>query len=249
MGSSAKARQAYGYDFDRLAEAHGFIAIYPQGYDGHWNDIKKKGPFAAKLENVDDVGFLHVLVDRLVEDHGADRARVYVTGVSNGGGMTIRLALQAPGFARAYAAVVASVPTPGNLIITPARKPVSMLIMNGTADPLNPWDGGDVELYGVWGNRGPVLSTQESVDYFRVLDELTGAPAMRQLPDRDSDDGTTAECRRWSAPGKRIVELVTIKRGGHAVPHPASQGPRLLGHTNRDFHAADEIWDFFQRAP
>ena len=44
-----------------------------------------KGPYAAKRENIDDVGFLHALVDRLVKDHDADRARVYVTGISNGG--------------------------------------------------------------------------------------------------------------------------------------------------------------------
>jgi poly(3-hydroxybutyrate) depolymerase len=31
-----------------------------------------KGPFAAKTENIDDVGFLHALADRLVQDHEAE---------------------------------------------------------------------------------------------------------------------------------------------------------------------------------
>src|SRR3954447_8006963 len=53
MGTAERARQVYGYDFDRLAEEHGFIAVYPQGYKDHWNDSKKKGPFAAKTENID----------------------------------------------------------------------------------------------------------------------------------------------------------------------------------------------------
>ena len=52
MGTAEQARQVYGYDFDLLAEKHGFIAVYPQGYKGHWNDCKAKGPFAAKVENV-----------------------------------------------------------------------------------------------------------------------------------------------------------------------------------------------------
>ena len=249
MGSPARAREAYGYDFDLLAEANGFIAVYPQGYEGHWNDCRVKGPFAAKAENVDDVGFLHALVDRLVKDHGAARDHVYVTGVSNGGAMTLRLALQTPDFARAYAAVVSNVPAPGNMAITPKRKPVSMLLMNGTADPFVPWNGGDVVLHGVWGNRGAVLSTQASIDYFLALDGLVGPPATTQFPDIDPTDGSTAERRRWIAAGKRNVTLISILGGGHAVPHPEMHGPLLLGNSNRDFHAANEIWEFFQQAP
>ena len=249
MGTGEHARAAYGYDFDLLADQHGFIAVYPQGYEGHWNDCKVRGPFAAKRENIDDVGFLHALVDRLVKDHDADRARVYVTGVSNGGAMTLRLALQTPDFARAYAAVVSSVPTPENMAVTPKNQPVSMLIMNGTDDPFNPWRGGDVVLYGVWGNRGPVLSAQASIDYFRKLAGLEGAPRVTQFPDRDPGDGSTAERWLWSAPGKRSVALYTIKGGGHSVPHPAMHGWRLLGNSNRDIHAANEIWEFFQSAP
>ncbi|MDB6163595.1 MAG: lpqC [Xanthomonadaceae bacterium] len=249
MGSGQQARAYYGYDFDRLADRHGFIAVYPQGYDGHWNDCKVMGPFAAKREHIDDVGFLHALVARLVRDRNADPTHVYVTGVSNGGSMALRLALQAPDFARAYAAVSASVPTPGNMAVTPTDQPVSVLLMNGTGDPFNPWRGGNVVLHGVWGNRGPVLSAQGSIDYFRKLDGLDGAPQVTRFPDRDPGDGSTAERALWSAPGKRSVALYTINGGGHNVPHPAMHGPRLLGNTNRDIHAADEIWDFFASVP
>src|SRR4051812_23955052 len=249
MGSPGRARQMYGYDFDLLAEANGFIAVYPQGYEGHWNDCRVKGPFAAKVENVDDVGFLHALVDRLVKDHGADSSRVYVTGVSNGGAMTLRLALETPEFARAYAVVVSSIPAPGNMAIAPKGRPVSVLLMNGTRDPFTPWNGGDVVLYGIWGNRGPALSAQASIDYFLALDGIAGPPATTQFPDIDTTDGSTAERRRWTGPGKRNVTLISILGGGHAVPHPAMHGPRLLGNSNRDFHAANEIWEFFQQAP
>jgi polyhydroxybutyrate depolymerase len=249
MGTAQGVREAFGYDFDRLADQRGFIVVYPQGYEGHWNDCKLKGPFSAKREDIDDVGFLHALVDRLVKDHHADRSRVYVTGISNGGAMALRLALQTPDFARAYAAVVSSVPTPGNMALTPTRQAVSVLLMNGTDDPFNPWRGGDVVLYGVWGNRGPVLSAQASIDYFRNLAGLDGAPQITQFPDRDPGDGSTVERSLWSAPGKRSVALYTIKGGGHAAPHPATYGRRLLGHCNRDIHAANEMWAFFQSAP
>jgi polyhydroxybutyrate depolymerase len=249
MGTGEQARAAYGYDFDLLADRHGFIAVYPQGYEGHWNNCAVMGPYSAKRENVDDVGFLHALVDRLVKDHDADRARVYVTGVSNGGSMTLCLALRTPDFARAYAAVVASVPAPRNMAGTPKRQPVSVLIMNGTEDPINPWRGGDVVLWPVLGNRGPVLSAQASIDYFRELGGLEGAPQVTRFPDRDPGDGSTVTRSSWSAPGGPRVVLCTVKGGGHAVPHPAMHGRRLLGNSNRDIHAANVIWEFFQSVP
>lgn len=248
MGTGKQAREMFGYDFDRLADQQGLIAVYPQGYEGHWNDCKVRGPYSAKRENIDDVGFLRALVDRLVKDHNADPARVYVTGISNGGSMTLCLALMTPGFARAYAAVVASVPTPDNMVGTPANQPVSVMLMNGTDDPINPWQGGDVVLWPVLASRGPVLSAQASIDHFRKLAGLEGAPRVTQFPDRDQGDGSTAERSLWSGPGKRSVALYTIKGGGHAAPHPEMHGFRLLGHSNRDIHAANEIWDFFQSA-
>jgi polyhydroxybutyrate depolymerase len=189
------------------------------------------------------------MVDRLVKDHHVDRARVYVTGISNGGSMTLRLAFQTPDFARAYAAVVASVPAPENMAVTPKNQPVSMLVMNGTDDPINPWHGGDVVLWPVLGNRGPVLSAPASIDYFRKLAGLEGAPQVTKFPDRDPGDGSTVERSSWSAPGKRSVALYAIQGGGHSVPHPAMHGWRLLGNSNRDIHAANEIWEFFQSAP
>jgi polyhydroxybutyrate depolymerase len=245
MGSGQQAREMFGYDFDLLADRHGFVVAYPNGVEGHWNEAKVKGPFAAKQQNVDDVGFLQALVEQLVERYGVDRSRVYVTGVSNGGSMVLRLALERPDFARAYAAVAASLPTPENMAASESHRAVSMLIMNGTSDPMNPWDGGDVVLHGVWGNRGPVMSTQATIDYFRALAGLDAAADVTVFPDRDATDGSTVERSLWSAPGRPRIALYTIKGGGHDVPHPATYGRRLLGNSNRDIHAASEIWEFF----
>lgn len=245
MGTAQQARQAFAYDFDELADQHGFVVAYPNGVEGHWNEAKVKGPFAAKREHVDDVGFLRTLVDDLGNRYNVDRSRVYVTGVSNGGSMVLRLALETPDFARAYAAVISSVPAPGNMAASPKHQAVSILLMNGTDDPFNPWEGGDVVLHGVWGNRGPALSTQESIDYFRALAGLAGPPQVTEFTDRDSSDGCTVERSLWTAPDKPRIALYTIKGGGHQVPHPATYGRRLLGRSNRDIHAASEIWAFF----
>jgi polyhydroxybutyrate depolymerase len=249
LGDGAQARAGYGYAFDRLADEHGFVVVYPDGVERHWNDCRRRAPYAAHTLGIDDVGFVRALVDRFAAERGVDRARVYATGVSNGGQMAIRLALEAPDLVRAVAPVIASVPAEENMDCKPSGAAVSVMIMNGTGDPFNPYGGGDVVLYGVWGNRGPVISTIDSAVYFAALDGYAGEPQRDALPDRDATDGSTVERARWSEPGKKSVVLYTIRGGGHTVPHPVARIPRLLGRTNADITAADEIWAFFAAAP
>jgi len=88
---------------------------------------------------------------------------------------------------------------------------------------------------------------EELLGYWQA--ELEGAPQVTKFPDRDPGDGSTVERSSWSAPGKRSVALYAIQGGGHSVPHPAMHGWRLLGNSNRDIHAANEIWEFFQSVP
>jgi polyhydroxybutyrate depolymerase len=248
-GDFAQARGGYGYDFDVLAESEGLVPIYPDGFEGHWNDCRRAGPYAANTLDVDDVGFFRAVVEAFAAEHGADRTRVFATGISNGGQMALRLALEAPDLVRAVAPVAASLPAERNMDCKPAGRPVSVLIMNGSADPMNPFEGGDVALYGLLGNRGAVLSSEDSIDYFRDLAGYTGAGERITLPDLDPGDGTTVEVTRWREPGRKSVALYAIRNGGHNAPHPELALPRLLGPTNHDIHAAHEIWRFFAEAP
>lgn len=247
MGSATTARlNDFGYDFDRIADREGTIVLYPQGFEGHWNNAARIGPYAAKSQQVDDVGFLHALVDQMVIEFGADRGAVLVTGVSNGGAMVTRLALQTPAFARAYAVVSASLPTPANLAVVPSGEPVSILFLNGTDDPIVPWKGGDVSLWPVLASRGDVRSVEDTLAYFRNLAGVSAAPVIESFPDINPADGCTGRQSTWISPlGHRIVEIL-IRGGGHGAPHPQKRGMRLLGKSNRDIHAAEAIWKFFE---
>jgi polyhydroxybutyrate depolymerase len=248
-GDWAQARGGYAYAFDVLAESEGFLPIYPDGFEAHWNDCRKAGPYAANTLDVDDIGFLRALVERFAAEYGADRTRVFATGISNGGQMALRLALEAPDLVRAVAPVAASLPAERNMDCKPAGRPVSVLIMNGTADPMNPWDGGDVALYGLIGNRGAVLSSADSIDYFRDIAGHAGEPEVTTLPDREPGDGSTVEVQRWTSPGRKAVALYAIQNGGHNAPHPELTIPRIFGPTNHDISAAEEIWRFFRQSP
>ena len=99
--------------------------------------------------HIDDVGFLTGVVDKLVAELGVDPGRVFAVGSSRGGSMALRLALEAPARFRAVAAVSASVPTPDNFKCrTPGQSASSVMIMNGTKDPIVPFEGGEVSLFG-----------------------------------------------------------------------------------------------------
>lgn len=246
-GEGARARAAFGYAFDALAERERFLAVYPDGYARHWNGCRRAGPYAANLEDVDDVGFLLALAEHLGDRFGADPGRLFATGISNGGHMALRLALEVPRRMRAVAPVIASLPTDANLDCTRSGEAVPLLLMNGTEDPMNPWEGGRVALYGVLGDRGPVRSASETVDYFRGLAGLDGEARVEPLPDADPTDGTRVVRHGWGGAGGPEVVLLAVEGGGHTVPHPAMRMPRLLGRTSRDLVAAEEIVDFFGR--
>jgi polyhydroxybutyrate depolymerase len=93
--------------------------------------------------------------------------------------MAFRLALEAPSRFRAVAAVAANVPSSGNFKCTPSDQGTSsVMIMNGTKDTLNPFEGGYVSFFGFL-KRGKVRSSWESGQYFADLNKISTPPATK----------------------------------------------------------------------
>ncbi len=242
--NGAQMRQAAGYGFDRLADEHGFAVVYPNGYEGYWNGCNIIGDYSANTLNIDDVGFLTALADKLVRDTGIDPRRVFATGVSRGGSMALRLALEAPSRFRAVASVSDSVPVPDNFKCKPeGHGTSSVMIMNGTDDPLVPFNGGEVNLLGLFVKRGRVLSARQSGQYFADLNHIAGQP-QTQLT--QMTDGVAVERVQWRSGGKIEVELDAIHGGGHGIPQPYQRHPRLLGPSPSEPNGPDMIWAFFE---
>ncbi|MBI1212384.1 MAG: prolyl oligopeptidase family serine peptidase [Alphaproteobacteria bacterium] len=242
--SGAHVRSWTGYGFDRFADEHGFAVVYPDAFEGYWNGCNRVGDFAANKLDIDDVGFLSALADKLAAEIGIDPSRVLAAGVSRGGHMALRLALEAPSRFRAVAAVSASVPTPDNFKCKPAAgRTSSVMIMNGTLDPLNPFNGGSVNLYGFMA-RGTVLSSRQSAQYFADLNKIHGPPVTTETP---VADGMRVERSLWHDGSATEVELVAIYGGGHGMPQPYWRYPRLLGPTPKEPNGPEVIWTFFAR--
>ncbi|MCV2370746.1 extracellular catalytic domain type 1 short-chain-length polyhydroxyalkanoate depolymerase [Roseateles oligotrophus] len=243
-----RIRVGTGYAFERLADQHGFALVYPKSFASDWNDCSRIGDKELNGVRGDDVGYLAALVDKLVADLSLDPARVFATGVSNGGSMALRLALEQPNRYKAVAAVVANVPAPQNFQCKPAAaKATSVMIMNGTEDPLVPYAGGEINLLGLFYKGGEIISSRASAQYFADWAHLAGPP---QTSEKTVAEGVRVEQNRWrNEEGKAEVELVSIHGGGHGLPQPYSKRPRLLGPSPMEPNGPAMIWAFFERQP
>jgi polyhydroxybutyrate depolymerase len=243
-GDGQRMLEGTRYGFNILAEHYGFIPVYPDGFEQHWNDCRAGADYSANARNVDDVGFLQALVREMRARHGIDPSRVYAAGMSNGGQMAYRMGLEAPVSVAGIAAIAANLPVQDNMDCAPSGEAVATLIINGTEDPVNPYGGGVVQIVGNT-SRGQVLSAGKTARYWAEIAGYTGEGVRRVWPGKADDDGTSVESTEWSAAGRPSVALITVVGGGHTIPHTVYRLPRVLGRTSHEFDAATVIWDFF----
>lgn len=215
-----------------------FILAAPDGYRRSW--ASGRGMTPADQAGVDDIAFLRALIDEMVQRHGADPARVYVAGMSNGGFMAARLACEAPDLVAAIAIVSA---TTGQAAAAGCRgsRPVSVLLIHGTADRIIGADGTAPRQV------GPIMGAGDAARFWARQEGCAAPVAPRPLPHAGPPDGTAA-WRTDFAPcrGGARVSFIEIRGGGHAWPGGQGRLPeRLVGPTSRAIDAAAEILGFF----
>ncbi|HLH96181.1 MAG TPA: PHB depolymerase family esterase [Xanthobacteraceae bacterium] len=222
------------YEFDELADKQGFLVVYPDGVGNTWNDCRGGSPFPSKRLKIDDAGFIKSLIDVEVMSHAVDRKRVFAAGWSNGAQLAYRLALESPEDFAGVAAVSASVPVKESLDCGQVDRPIPVMIVNGTADPINPFRGGMVNLGGA--ELGNVLSSEDTAKYWAKLLGVTAPPQLGKLPHKGGP--TSVDSMTWVKDGTPVVILYSIENGGHAMP--------LAG---EDLDSPVAIWDFFAKLP
>lgn len=227
--------------FNTLADRDGFFVIYPSALDGKWNDGRD-----PEFSSSDDVGFIAELIRLFILNWNVDPTRIYVTGISNGSHMTMRLARElSDKFAAAAAVAYAMSEKEATLPV--ASEPVSFLVITGTEDPLIPWLGG--ETYDMEGERmlGPILSVRDSVDTLVAFDQCNLEPAVTWIPDYDPNDGTRVRLEDFTGGGNGTeVMFYQIVGGGHAWPVGYQYSVIVPTKTSRDIDANEVIWAFFQ---
>src|SRR4051812_21450711 len=129
--------QAAVTNYNAVADQHGFVVAYPDGIDFSWAD--GRGASIPDRQGVDDVGFLVALINHLTHDYGIEPGRVFATGMSAGAFMATRLACERADLVSAIAPMAGTL---GAAFPCAPSRPVSVLQMNGTADPVVPFNGG-----------------------------------------------------------------------------------------------------------
>jgi polyhydroxybutyrate depolymerase len=231
---------------NQLASQDDFLVAYPSGVGGHWNDGRNVQRYVAQRERVHDVDFLSKLVDELVQKRNVDPNAVFFVGVSDGAMMAHRFACERTAKLKAFAAVIGSMPY--NVVRRSGRcgkEPLSVLMINGTEDPIVPWEGGFVQFDGQ--KLGKVLSAERTF-LFWMRHEGCKDVEVSMIPDFVPGDGTRIERRKAvGCRGTTKVELFAVQGAGHTWPSGWQYLPQsMVGTISKDIDAAVAVWRFFQ---
>jgi polyhydroxybutyrate depolymerase len=230
-----------------VAMRHGFILVAPQGMNKQWNDGRKQTA-SGTVSNADDVGFIVQLVAELVAKDRADRARIFVTGASNGGMMSLRLACDRADLVAGIAPTIAAMPEAMREACKPTR-PLPVMMIAGTADRLMTYDGSAARRFSKR-PQDPISSIPETFAFWRRINGC-GLPAREEaLSDLDPSDGSTITLMTGVNCKSARVSLYRVNGGGHREPSLSRENEgrgliaRMLGPQNHDIEAADAIWAF-----
>jgi len=202
---------------DRQAVADGVLAVYPDGYKRYWNECRKASPAEANRIDVNEQGFFAAMIQYFQKRYAINKRQVFVVGTSGGGHMAYKLALTMPDAFRAVTAIIANFPDSTNMDCVASGKAVPIMIINGTDDTVNPYNGGEVDL-GPNMKMGRVRSTEQTLNYWAGLARYKGKPTLEKLPDTDPGDGRTIERYTYKADGQPEVVLLKVVGGKHDYP-------------------------------
>jgi polyhydroxybutyrate depolymerase len=250
-GTALNAAKETGWS--AKADEHAFIIAYPEATRPDasspqnfrrnpqaWND--GSGRFHAATANIDDVAFIDAMIDRISAAWAIDRERIFVTGFSNGASMTFRLGAELSHRVAAIAPVAGTCwiekPKPANAL--------SLCYITGTADSLNPIEGGYPKL--AFGGKEQGGQPKPAVQTF--IDEW--AAALHSPREPQLDENSNGVHKRVYGPGRQKAEimLITVAGLGHHWPGGISQAPQfLVGKPSQKLNATDVIWEFFRSHP
>ena len=223
-GSGASAAGSTG--FSAVADAEGILVAYPSGIDERWHD----GSLPILSGEPDDVAYLRALLDHIDARHPIDRTRVLVTGFSNGAGMSVRVACDAPELVAAVAPVGGG--TVGATLDECApTEPVPVMHVGGTDDSVIPYEAGEGGLGDL---RVPSIGADALAAFWAEADACAAEPdAPTELAVVPSPDGTTT-ARDWTdCAGGAELRFVRVDGGRHEWPRGS----------------ATAIWDWFTDLP
>jgi polyhydroxybutyrate depolymerase len=246
-GKASGIRRTSG--MDKIADEYGFVAAYPQGIGLVWNDG------GSDLTNNkfprDDVAFTRALIKDIAKLVPIDEKQVFACGLSNGGCMSARLALEAPDIISAVA-MVGSGLYEKQKQEHPNPHPFPVLFIEGTADPCYVYKGGQ-SIGPKFGKmfrsteHGIILSCDDAISFWCIVNKCDNSPEISKIPHVTNDE-TSTTYKLWKGANGNDVAAYVILAGGHCWPGGVQYFPvSVIGKTTYDFSASEAIWQFFSK--
>lgn len=240
LGSNGVEQVGFS-DYASLAEAEGFIVIAPTGLP----DATDRNSWELEPEQFperDDLAFANALLDRVIETMCVDDARVYTTGMSNGGYFSSVLVCEMSERIAAAASVAA---LSHSETCEPSRT-VPYIGFHGTDDEVVPYDGS--------GESSLAPGVIVPLFQLKILDEFTefavAAGCDAEPIVTDLSDNVTSFDFANCADGIPMT-FYEIQGGGHTWPGSvtslALSEALGLGVTTAEISASETSWAFFEQ--
>lgn len=207
---------------DKVATAAGMIVVFPSGVKGGlgtrtWNAGGGVGGWQcvsgkACEEGSDDVAYIDAVLADLRRWASVDDTRLYVTGLSNGGAMSYRLACERAEVFAAVAPVGGADQLGAAQGCTPAV-PVPLLHTHGTEDPC--WAFETSSAACIQDDGTTKVGVEETLTRWRQINGCVGEATVEAVPDT-VQDGTSTTRSTWACAAD--TELLTVTGGGHTWP-------------------------------
>ncbi|HEX7233113.1 MAG TPA: PHB depolymerase family esterase [Candidatus Binatia bacterium] len=249
MVAEGMGRTSKSYSLmDRLADRQSFIAVYPDGTGQFskrlltWNAGACCG--YAAIHQIDDVGFVRLLIDKIGEMIPIDGRRIYATGLSNGAMMAYRLAAEAGDLIAAIAPVAGGMVLP----VIKSQRAIPVMHLHSLDDPRALYGGGLGPPFPFTKTRVFHPNIDQMISRWVRHDGCSAEPVIeRQIeikePRQSAKHYIYTNCREGSE-----VVLWQLTGAGHVWPGGKQKVlERILGPSTEIIDANQEMWRFFQR--
>ena len=223
------ANQAEVSQWNQLAEEEGFIVVFPSGLD-----VPKRWRFTTSIDDQaaieTELQYFRDLIEKLSGEYAIDLSRVYVSGLSNGGGMAVRLACDLPDLF----AAIGSVGGTYLVDLEACSGGVPGIFFHGQADKIVPYEGGLSRFFSILFPNVPAFVEEYAL--------LNGCDANETVfLDKEPVMGVRYEGCDLGAD----VVFYSIADGGHTWPGGSPLPEVLTGKTTQEISATRLMWEFF----
>jgi len=256
--------------FNEFADRNSIIAVYPNAMNGRWNlgagepqrpyrrpPYRRPGIYAPGYPLVEqlveqrpdaderrerpnrgaDIQFFNRMLDKLAAHYSVDTRRIYAAGLGEGGFMALRMGCSMADRIAAVAVVAADMPRMLNCI--PSR-PLPIIFMNGTDDPLVPYDGGRYKNTNVH-----LFSAEDTAKEWARLNRCSEKPSESRLPALKEGGKETKVYLFDGCQENAQVVLYAVKNGGHAWPGGEQyMSEKEIGKVSNALNANETLWSF-----